>query len=170
MTLHQVNADGAGPMACSIDTSGKGTSFQAMQITTNVPGTNGKSNTQNKDFPLVATMPAGVTACAGKVAGVSGVCFVKCQNPAGPFGGVVPVQIAATGNAGAGTSAGNLTTGVGAGAGASGNSTTAAGGAVKGGSGSKKGSKKDGKQGERKGASQKGKVGRAVAVRGFLGL
>ena len=166
MTLHQVNADGAGPMACSVDTSGKGTAFQTMQITTNVPGVNGRSNVQNKDFPLVANMPAGVTACAGNVAGVSGVCFVKCQNPAGPFGGVVPVQLAAAGNGDVSTTGGgNSTTGAAAGK-ATGSSTTAAAG----GAGSELGSKKGAEQSGKKGATRKGQVGRAVAVRGFLGL
>ena len=121
MNLHQINADGAGPMTCSVDTSGTGASFQAMQITTNVPGTNGLSNAANEDFPLVATMPADAT-CTGKVGGVSGVCFVKCQNPVGPFGGVVPVQVAAGTGAGAGTA--------GATSAAAGNSTTAAGNAA----------------------------------------
>ena len=91
-------------------------------------------------------MPAGVTACAGKVAGVSGVCFVKCQNPAGPFGGVVPVQIG-SGKVGGGNSTSGAGTGTGTGKGA------------------KAGSKKGGKEG----AANKGKAGRAVAVKEFLG-
>ena len=91
MTLHQVNADGAGPMACSVDATGNGIDFQTMTITTNVPGNNGVFNVNNKDFPLVATMPSAVT-CSGSVAGQNNLCFVKCQNPQGPFGGVVAVQ------------------------------------------------------------------------------
>ena len=50
VTLLQVNFDGAGPMKCSIDVTAQGASFQAMTITTNVPGTNGKSNAANQDF------------------------------------------------------------------------------------------------------------------------
>ena len=165
MNLHQINADGAGPMTCSVDTSGTGASFQAMQITTNVPGTNGLSKAANEDFPLVATMPAGTT-CTGKVGGVNGVCFVKCQNPAGPFGGVVPVQMAAGTGAGAGTTG---TTGTAA----AGNSTTAAGNAAGSGASSRKGGngkggKKGAKKGEKKGAAQKSNAGRPVAVRSFL--
>lgn len=34
MTLHQLNANGAGPMECSIDATAQGASFQAMTITT----------------------------------------------------------------------------------------------------------------------------------------
>ncbi|KAL8689301.1 MAG: hypothetical protein Q9218_005002 [Villophora microphyllina] len=113
MTLHQINGDGAGPMTCSVDPTSKGTSFQNMQITTNVPGNNGKSNAANADFPLVAQMPAGV-ACTGDIAGVANLCMVKCQNPAGPFGGVVPVQSGGGGGATAhqaGTAADQVSTG-----------------------------------------------------------
>lgn len=44
--------------------------------------------------PLTAAIPNGQT-CTGTVAGESNVCLVRCQNPAraGPFGGVVPVQM-----------------------------------------------------------------------------
>ena len=125
MTLHQINADGAGPMTCSVDPTSKGTAFQAMQITTNVPGNNGKSNAANADFPLVAQLPAGV-ACTGTVAGVSNLCMVKCANPAGPFGGVVPVQSGAgTGQtSGTGTTGGNDTISANTSASAAGSSST----------------------------------------------
>lgn len=47
------------------------------------------------DFPLVAAIPA-TQNCTGTVAGQDNVCLVRCQNDAraGPFGGVVPVQMA----------------------------------------------------------------------------
>ncbi|KAK5280761.1 hypothetical protein LTR40_005889, partial [Exophiala xenobiotica] len=47
--------------------------------------------------PLTAQVPAGQT-CTGTVAGQDNVCMVRCQNPAlaGPFGGVVPVQMPQT--------------------------------------------------------------------------
>lgn len=32
--------------------------------------------------------------CTGNVAGQENVCMVRCQNPEGPFGGCVPVQLA----------------------------------------------------------------------------
>lgn len=106
MTLHQINADGAGPMACSVSTDASGDSFTAMTITTQVPGTNGKSSAADADFPLVASMPAGAT-CTGTIGNETGVCLVKCQNPAGPFGSTVPVQMSAA--TGATAAAGNTT-------------------------------------------------------------
>lgn len=48
---------------------------------------------------MVAEIPAN-QACTGTVAGQPNVCMVRCQNDAnaGPFGGVVPVQLAGAGN------------------------------------------------------------------------
>jgi hypothetical protein len=56
----------------------------------------------NEDFPFAATIPAGTT-CSGTVAGQSNVCLVKIVNPsgAGPFGGVIAIQMT---GAGAGSS------------------------------------------------------------------
>jgi hypothetical protein len=44
--------------------------------------------------PIKFTIPDGTT-CSGVIDGISNVCFVKIANPstAGPFGGVVAVQI-----------------------------------------------------------------------------
>ncbi|MCJ1396573.1 hypothetical protein MMC18_009464 [Xylographa bjoerkii] len=95
MNLHQVNADGAGPFTCSVDTTAQGTAFSPMTVTTNVAGTNGISTAANADFPLVAMMPANAT-CTGTVAGVGSLCMVKCENPVGPFGGTVAVQMGAS--------------------------------------------------------------------------
>lgn len=100
ITLHQVNADGAGPFTCTVDPTAKGTAFQAATITTNVAGNDGISTAANEDFPLTVSMPAGLK-CTGTVSGQANLCFVKCQNPKGPFGGVVPVQM----GAGSGTAA-----------------------------------------------------------------
>ncbi len=94
MTLHQINADGAGPIACDVSADATGAKFVAMTGTTQVPGTNGKSNAANQDFPLVASIPAG-TACTGTVGALKNVCAVKCANPVGPFGSIVLVQQAA---------------------------------------------------------------------------
>lgn len=93
MVYHQINADGAGPIACSVSADASGKAFTPMTITTQVPGANGRSNAKNADFPLVASMPAG-TACTGTVGASKGVCLIKCENPVGPFGSVVPVQMA----------------------------------------------------------------------------
>jgi hypothetical protein len=94
MTLHQVNADGAGPYTCMVNADGTGESFVEMQVTTQVPGRNGSNRaTQKQDLPLAAQMPAGIQ-CTGTMNGANNVCMVRCQNNAraGPFGGVVPVQ------------------------------------------------------------------------------
>ncbi|KAK0103608.1 hypothetical protein ONS95_005620 [Cadophora gregata] len=95
MTLHQVNGDGAGPYDCMIDSTGTGTQWTNMQVATNVPGENSRSRARATDFPLTAKVAADQT-CTGSVAGMEGVCMVKCQNAAraGPFGGCVPVQMA----------------------------------------------------------------------------
>jgi len=102
MTLHQINGDGAGPYACSINTDATGQNWQTIQVTQQVPGTNGRSQAKSQDIPLKAAIPAG-TSCTGTVAGQQNVCMVKCQNPAkaGPFGGCVPVQMSANGTAAA---------------------------------------------------------------------
>ncbi|KAF5691930.1 putative gEgh 16 [Fusarium denticulatum] len=102
MTVHQVNSDGAGPYTCMINADGTGTSWDNIQVTTNVEGNDRGRNRDGEmgDFPLVASIPAG-QECTGSVAGEDNVCLVRCQNPAraGPFGGVIPVQMAqATGN------------------------------------------------------------------------
>lgn len=54
---------------------------------------------------LAAAVPAGQT-CTGAVAGQQNVCMVRCQNPAlaGPFGGVVPVQMSQGATAGSAAS------------------------------------------------------------------
>jgi hypothetical protein len=51
---------------------------------------------KNESQPLVVDVGAG-TKCTGTVGGVKNVCLMKCQNPVGPFGGVVPFQVVAAG-------------------------------------------------------------------------
>ncbi|PMD23090.1 hypothetical protein NA56DRAFT_569572, partial [Hyaloscypha hepaticicola] len=94
MVFHQINADGAGPIACSISTDATGKTFTAVTVSTNVPGTNGRSNSANQDFPLVADIPAS-TSCTGTVGALKNVCAVKCANSVGSFGGTVLAQQAA---------------------------------------------------------------------------
>jgi hypothetical protein len=91
MTYHQINADGAGPIACSVSADATGKTFTPMTVTTNVAGTNGRSTAADADFPLVASLPAGTT-CTGTVGASTNVCAVKCENPVGPFGSMVLVQ------------------------------------------------------------------------------
>ncbi|KAH8685466.1 hypothetical protein BGZ60DRAFT_425955 [Tricladium varicosporioides] len=98
MTLHQVNGDGAGPYECMIDSTGTGTQWETMQVATNVPGQNSRSQAKAQDFPLTAKVAADQT-CTGTAGGMTGVCMVRCNNAAraGPFGGCVPVQMASAG-------------------------------------------------------------------------
>ena len=60
----------------------------------------------NEDYPMKFAVPAGTT-CTGTVGGVENVCLVKIanSNKAGPFGGVVAVQIAQPAAAGTGAAA-----------------------------------------------------------------
>ena len=53
-----------------------------------------RASNVNEDYPFAATIAG--TTCSGTVAGQSGVCLVKIVNPsnAGPFGGVIAVQMA----------------------------------------------------------------------------
>ncbi|EHL00190.1 hypothetical protein GLAREA_10726 [Glarea lozoyensis ATCC 20868] len=99
MTLHQVNGDGAGPYSCMIDSTGTGAQWTNMQVATNVPGKNSRSNAKATDFPLTAKVAAD-QECTGTAGGMTGVCMVRCNNDAnaGPFGGCVPVQMV-SGNA-----------------------------------------------------------------------
>jgi hypothetical protein len=81
---------------------------------------------EQTDFALTAAIPAGQT-CTGTVAGQENVCLVRCQNSAraGPFGGVVPVQMADAGAAAGGAAAGNGTADAGAAGGAAENARRA---------------------------------------------
>ncbi|KAI0517024.1 hypothetical protein F5B22DRAFT_143652 [Xylaria bambusicola] len=96
MTLHQVNADGGGPYTCEINADGTGENWTPLTVTTTPPGRNSRNREgAATDFPLVAAIPDN-QECTGTVAGQDNACLVRCMNAAraGPFGGVVPVQIA----------------------------------------------------------------------------
>ncbi|KUJ09957.1 uncharacterized protein LY89DRAFT_267150 [Mollisia scopiformis] len=129
-TMHIVTTDGAGPYTAVLDTTGTGafSTGTKLAVTQQVPGKNGniaapkqrrfiprmlvsmgimkRASNVNEDYPFAATVPAG-TSCTGTVGGQSGVCLVKIVNPsgAGPFGGVMALQMAG----GASTSAANTT-------------------------------------------------------------
>jgi len=105
MTVHQVNGDGAGPYTCAMNTDAKLQTWTDVEVMTNVPGRNSRSQAKATDFPLKVAMPAGMS-CTGNVAGQANTCVVRCMNAAraGPFGGCVAVQQA---NAQAGGKANN---------------------------------------------------------------
>jgi len=118
-TLHIVTTDGAGPYTAIVDPTGTGAFSTGTKatVTTQVPGKNGniaapkqrrfvtrmlvaagivkRASNVNEDYPIAIQMPADM-ACTGTVGGQSGVCLVKIVNPsgAGPFGGVVAMQMA----------------------------------------------------------------------------
>ncbi|KAH8881666.1 hypothetical protein GQ53DRAFT_832167 [Thozetella sp. PMI_491] len=92
VTIHQVNADGAGPYACDLDmTSNAGVISHNLTVTNNIPGVNGLSQAKFQDFNITVEMPADL-ACTG--ASTGNVCTVRCRNNAvaGPFGGCFAVQ------------------------------------------------------------------------------
>ncbi|KAH7148320.1 hypothetical protein EDB81DRAFT_459902 [Dactylonectria macrodidyma] len=92
VTIHQVNADGAGPYECDLDeTSNSGTISQNLTVTNNVPGANGFSQAKAQQFNITVQMPDSFT-CTG--ASTGNVCTVRCRNNAlaGPFGGCFAVQ------------------------------------------------------------------------------
>ncbi len=118
-TVHIVTTDGAGPYTAIVDPTGTGAFSTGTEatVTTQVPGTKGniaapkqrglvgralvnlgivkRASNVNEDYPIAMTIPADTT-CTGTVGGQSNVCLVKIVNPsnAGPFGGVVAMQIA----------------------------------------------------------------------------
>ncbi|KAI0845442.1 hypothetical protein F5Y00DRAFT_265538 [Daldinia vernicosa] len=92
VTIHQVNADGAGPYACDLVEAGNnGVISQNLTVENNVPGVNGFSQAKTQQFEILVNMPDNFT-CSGSSAG--NVCTVRCRNNAlaGPFGGCFPVQ------------------------------------------------------------------------------
>ncbi|KAI8293943.1 hypothetical protein K4K59_005413 [Colletotrichum sp. SAR11_240] len=94
VTIHQVNADGAGPFACDLDPTGNSlgaTGQTPLEVTNNVPGTNGFSQAKAQQFNITVTMPNDLK-CTG--ASTGNVCTIRCRNNAvaGPFGGCFAVQ------------------------------------------------------------------------------
>ncbi|AEO59879.1 hypothetical protein MYCTH_2308497 [Thermothelomyces thermophilus ATCC 42464] len=92
ITIHQVNADGAGPYFCDLDeSSNTGVFTHNLTVTNNVPGSNGLSQVQAKDFNITVALPDNLN-CFG--ASTGNVCTVRCRNnaQAGPFGGCFAVQ------------------------------------------------------------------------------
>ncbi|KXJ97325.1 hypothetical protein Micbo1qcDRAFT_156152 [Microdochium bolleyi] len=92
VTVHQVNADGAGPYTCDlIEAGNNGVISQNLTVLDNIPGVNGFSQARTQQFNITVVMPQNFS-CSGSSAG--NVCTVRCRNNAlaGPFGGCFPVQ------------------------------------------------------------------------------
>jgi hypothetical protein len=88
VTIHQVNADGAGPYFCDLDEgSNTGIFSQNLTVTNNIPGANGLSQAQAQDFNITVTMPNNFKCVGGST---GNVCTVRCRNnaQAGAFGGM----------------------------------------------------------------------------------
>lgn len=69
VTIHQVNADGAGPFTCDMDPTGNSlgaTGQTQLQVTNNVPGVNGFSQAKTQDFNITVTMPTNLNCTGGK--------------------------------------------------------------------------------------------------------
>lgn len=139
-TWHVVTSDGFGKVFAVLDPTATGSFANGVPLTTtlDVPGNNGnpprgnnkykksvlrrlaetvgviekRATNINEDFPMTFAVPAGTT-CSGTVGDQTNVCLVKIanKNGAGPFGGVVPIQMAgAAPAAGPATAAGSAGT------------------------------------------------------------
>ncbi|TDZ15707.1 hypothetical protein C8034_v003379 [Colletotrichum sidae] len=125
---HIVTTDGAGPLRAVLDPTATGAFSQGIELTAtkNVPGNGGnirpngqvpgKKNARdileraifkraanvNKDFNMAFSVPDG-TQCTGTSGNLQNVCLVKIanNNGAGPFGGVMAIQIPPNGAAAA---------------------------------------------------------------------
>ncbi|KAI9734295.1 MAG: hypothetical protein M1834_002399 [Cirrosporium novae-zelandiae] len=91
VTIHQVNADGAGPYECDVDETSNSGVLRNLTVSNNVPGTNGLSQAKEKNFVINVALPEDLN-CIG--ASTGNVCTVRCRNNAlaGPFGGCFAVQ------------------------------------------------------------------------------
>ncbi|KAK2589654.1 hypothetical protein QQS21_012669 [Conoideocrella luteorostrata] len=92
VTIHQVNADGAGPFVCDLDmTSNVGLQFTNLTIQNNVPGANGLSQAKTQAFNMTLKLPNDLRCTGGST---GNICTIRCRNNAvaGPFGGCFAVQ------------------------------------------------------------------------------
>ncbi|GAD95364.1 hypothetical protein SNOG_11034 [Paecilomyces variotii No. 5] len=94
VTIHQVNADGAGPYSCDLDPTSNSLAtneFIPLQVSNNVPGTNGLSQAKFQNFTINVQLPKDLN-CTG--ASTGNICTVRCRNNAlaGPFGGCFAVK------------------------------------------------------------------------------
>lgn len=67
VTIHQVNADGAGPYECDLDeTSNAAQNFVPLTVSNNVPGSNGLSQAKEQQFTINVQMPANFNCIGGR--------------------------------------------------------------------------------------------------------
>ncbi|KAK6330484.1 hypothetical protein TWF696_003375 [Orbilia brochopaga] len=98
VTIHQVNADGAGPYNCRIDQysiAADRWSPTKLTVSIQIPGDQNSINAAGslKSWPLQVKLPADLD-CKGSFGGEGNICIVRCENQAvnGPFGGCIPFQ------------------------------------------------------------------------------
>lgn len=58
MTVHQVNGDGAGPYSCMVNADGTASTWTDIDVTTNVPGQNGRNRVSSSSFPYRLPTPS----------------------------------------------------------------------------------------------------------------
>lgn len=72
ITMHQVNADGAGPFICDMDPTSNGLALTGQiplpVMGDNIPGTNGLSQEKERDFNLTLQMPPDMKCIGGECA------------------------------------------------------------------------------------------------------
>ncbi|KAJ2978751.1 hypothetical protein NUW58_g7395 [Xylaria curta] len=66
VTIHQINADGAGPYTCDVIAQGNNgvITFPNVKVADNVPGANGFSQAKEEQFVIKVTMPDALN-CTG---------------------------------------------------------------------------------------------------------
>ncbi|KAK4084819.1 hypothetical protein Purlil1_10225 [Purpureocillium lilacinum] len=78
VTVHQVNADGAGPYTCDLDeTSNTGKITHNLTVTNNVPGINGLSLAKTQSFNITVTMPKKLNCTGGE-----SLSYLTCESAA----------------------------------------------------------------------------------------
>lgn len=66
MTIHQVNADDAGPYTCDLDQTSNAGGFKGnLTVTNNIPGANGLSQAKEQDFNITIAMPPDMACICG---------------------------------------------------------------------------------------------------------
>jgi hypothetical protein len=68
VTIHQVNADGAGPYSCDLDVTSNGKRLSGqipLEVQNNVPGVNGFSQAKAQAFTMTVQLPADFQCIGG---------------------------------------------------------------------------------------------------------